>query len=132
MSKVRDVMGEITTASEQQSSGVEEITSAVEQMNEVTQSTAANAEESASSAEELTSQAQQLQQLVATFALSRRSGRPAHGGPSRSSTLARSETQPSGVVPSNGGGDKYPDSNGSSNRVSEELIPFEEDALRDF
>ncbi|RMH15392.1 MAG: methyl-accepting chemotaxis protein [Gemmatimonadetes bacterium] len=73
--RVREVMGEIAAASEQQARGVEQITAAVEQMNGVTQATAANAEESASAAEELTSQARSLEDLVREFRLGTASAR---------------------------------------------------------
>jgi methyl-accepting chemotaxis protein len=88
--RVREVLGEIAVASEQQTHGVEQINTAVDEMNGVTQETAANAEESASAAEELHAQATQMRSMVASFTLSRvdRSGggddgvfeEPANGG----------------------------------------------------
>ena len=68
--KVSEVMGEIATASDQQSQGIEQINSGVEQLNSVTQQNAANAEESSSVAEELSSQVAEMQSLVARFQLS--------------------------------------------------------------
>ncbi len=69
VARVREVMGEITAASEQQTEGVGQINGAVEEMNTVTQTTAASAEESASAAEELSSQAQRMAELVSQFTL---------------------------------------------------------------
>jgi len=68
--KVTNVMAEIATASDQQSEGVEQITTAVEQMNQLTQHVAANAEESASASEELAGQAREMQGMVDQFQLS--------------------------------------------------------------
>jgi methyl-accepting chemotaxis protein len=68
--RVREVMGAIASASEQQGQSVQQINGAVEQMNDVTQSTAASAEESASAAEELTAQASRVRELVGGFDLS--------------------------------------------------------------
>ncbi|MBI3791249.1 MAG: HAMP domain-containing protein [Gemmatimonadetes bacterium] len=68
--RVRDVMGEIAAASQQQDQGVAQINTAIDQMNGVTQQAAANAEESVSAAQELSSQAEQLTALVSDFTLS--------------------------------------------------------------
>jgi methyl-accepting chemotaxis protein len=68
--KVNDLIGEIASASKEQSQGIEQVNSAVSQMDKVTQQTAANAEESASSSEELSSQAEELQSMVAQFRIS--------------------------------------------------------------
>ncbi|HBF35347.1 TPA: hypothetical protein DDW35_12370 [Candidatus Sumerlaeota bacterium] len=56
---------EVTTASKEQSEGINQINSAIAQMDKVTQQVAANAEESASASEELSAQAQQMQGVVA-------------------------------------------------------------------
>jgi methyl-accepting chemotaxis protein len=112
---VRDVMGEIAAASEQQTRGVDEINIALEQMNLVTQETAANAEESASAAEELTAQAERVKDLVGSFTLSRieiLAGSRATRRVERSVTPARQDRGAGG--------------NGS-NRVGAEMIPFFED-----
>lgn len=66
-SKTREVdqyVGEIATASREQSNGVEQVNLAVTQMDKVTQSNAANAEETASAAEELNAQAESVQDAV--------------------------------------------------------------------
>jgi methyl-accepting chemotaxis protein len=72
--KVSAVMEEIAVASEEQTRGVQQINAAVEQMNQVIQQNAANSEESASAAQELSAQAAMLQDMVATFRLSRGDG----------------------------------------------------------
>jgi methyl-accepting chemotaxis protein len=65
--RVTGVMGAIVAASDQQASGVAQVTQAVEQINGVTQQVAANAEESASASAELAHQAATLTALVAAF-----------------------------------------------------------------
>jgi methyl-accepting chemotaxis protein len=67
--KVREVMGEISVASEEQASNVTQIDAAVDQMNSVTQGTAASAEESAGSAHELTGHASRMRELALSFTL---------------------------------------------------------------
>ncbi len=67
--RVRDIVAEITTASVEQSSGVQQVGEAVNQMDHATQRNAALVEESAAAAQSLQEQAQQLVQAVAVFKL---------------------------------------------------------------
>ena len=71
--RVSDIVGEISSASVEQSSGVEQVGLAVSQMDQATQQNAALVEESAAAAESLKGQAQQLVQAVAVFKVSGRS-----------------------------------------------------------
>lgn len=66
---VADLVTEISSASREQSSGIEQVTLAVSQMDEVTQQNAALVEEAAAAAESLEEQAQGLMQAVAKFKL---------------------------------------------------------------
>jgi methyl-accepting chemotaxis protein len=66
--QVNELMGRITTASETQSEGVEQVTLAATQLNQATQSSAANAEETAAASQELTSQAEMLDAIVQRLA----------------------------------------------------------------
>jgi methyl-accepting chemotaxis protein len=66
---VTDIMGEINSASREQSTGVNQVGEAVGQMDQVTQQNAALVEESAAAAESLKQQAQQLVSAVAVFKL---------------------------------------------------------------
>jgi methyl-accepting chemotaxis protein len=68
--RVTDIMGEISSASLEQSAGVGQVGEAVSQMDQVTQQNAALVEESAAAAESLRVQADQLVQAVAIFKLS--------------------------------------------------------------
>jgi len=65
--RVADVVSEISSASEEQSLGVNQIGEAVSQMEQVTQQNAALVEEGASAAESLRQQARQLVEAVAVF-----------------------------------------------------------------
>jgi len=64
---VTDIMGEISAASEEQSSGIDQVNRAVSQMDEVTQQNAALVEEAAAAAGSLQEQAQRLAEAVAVF-----------------------------------------------------------------
>ncbi|KQW10564.1 MULTISPECIES: methyl-accepting chemotaxis protein [unclassified Rhizobacter] len=68
--RVTDIMGEITSASVEQSAGVSQVGEAVTQMDRATQQNAALVEESAAAAESLKVQAAQLLANVAVFKLS--------------------------------------------------------------
>jgi methyl-accepting chemotaxis protein len=65
--RVTDLIGEISSASEQQSRGIAEVGSAVAQIDQGTQQNAALVEESAAAAESLKQQATQLIQAVGVF-----------------------------------------------------------------
>ena len=67
--RVTDIMGEITSASDQQSLGIEEVNRAVTQMDQTTQQNAALVEESAAAAGSLQSQAAVLVDVVGSFTL---------------------------------------------------------------
>ncbi|WP_338329170.1 methyl-accepting chemotaxis protein [Achromobacter denitrificans] len=67
--RVTDIMGEISAASEEQSSGIDQVNRAVSQMDEVTQQNAALVEEAAAAAGSLEEQARQLAQAVSVFKL---------------------------------------------------------------
>ena len=66
--KVTDLAGEIATASQEQSEGINQISKAVSTMDTVTQQNAANAEELAAASEELTAQAESLKTIVGELA----------------------------------------------------------------
>jgi methyl-accepting chemotaxis protein len=95
--KVTEIMGEIATASAEQSSGIQQVSEAVSQMDDVTQQNAALVEEAAAAAESLQGQAESLYSAVAHFQVSGQSlahsqtsgGRPVASG-------ARSAGKPAG------------------------------------
>ncbi len=67
--KTAELVMEISAASAEQSSGVEQINRAVQQLDQVTQMNASSAEEIASASEVLAKQAEQLQDTIAFFTL---------------------------------------------------------------
>ena len=69
IARVTDIMGEISAASTEQSTGVGQIGDAIAQMDQATQQNAALVEESAAAAESLKDQARQLVQVVSVFKL---------------------------------------------------------------
>lgn len=69
IAKVTGTVADISAASREQATGIDQVNQAVAQMNNVTQQNVANAEESSSSAEELASQAAELAALVGRFQL---------------------------------------------------------------
>ncbi len=62
--KVAHINAEVSTASEEQSRGIEQVNIAVAQMEKITQSNAASAEQSAAASEELSAQALELNDMV--------------------------------------------------------------------
>jgi methyl-accepting chemotaxis protein len=72
--RVTDIMSEISAASLEQSSGIEQVNQAITQMDEVTQQNAALVEEAAAAAESMEEQAQTLTQAVAIFKLDNSGG----------------------------------------------------------
>ena len=67
--RVSDVIGEITAAAVEQSSGIGQVNLAVNEIDEMTQQNAALVEQSAAAAESLKDQAQRLSQAVGQFNL---------------------------------------------------------------
>lgn len=65
--RVTDIMGEIASASSEQSTGIEQVNIAVSQMDSVTQQNAALVEEAAAAAQSMSEQAGSLLQAVARF-----------------------------------------------------------------
>jgi methyl-accepting chemotaxis protein len=116
--KVNDLIAEIAAASKEQAAGIKQVNDAVSQMDKVTQQNAANAEESASASEELSSQAAELQAMVAQFNIGK--------AVSRAPAIATKHTK---ALP----GLRSSDPARKPRIVSaEEVIPMDEDILKDF
>ena len=88
--KTSDLVQEIASASQEQSSGVAQINGAMGQLNQATQQNASASEELAATAEELGSQAEQLQQTMTFFRLddNPRGGTRNFAAPARSGKAA--------------------------------------------
>ncbi|MBG6241484.1 MAG: methyl-accepting chemotaxis protein, partial [Candidatus Symbiopectobacterium sp. Dall1.0] len=69
VTSVTDIMGEITSASSEQSKGISQVGQAVVEMDSVTQQNAALVEQSASASASLEEQARYLNQIVSIFQL---------------------------------------------------------------
>ncbi|MET3136749.1 methyl-accepting chemotaxis protein [Undibacterium sp. GrIS 1.2] len=67
--RVADIMSEITSASSEQSTGIEQVNQAITQMDEMTQQNAALVEQAAAAAASLHEQAEKLSQVVVVFKL---------------------------------------------------------------
>jgi methyl-accepting chemotaxis protein len=65
--RVSDIVGEISSASQEQRTGIEQVSQAVTQMDQVTQQNAALVEEAAAAAHSMAEQAQSLRDAVAVF-----------------------------------------------------------------
>ena len=87
--QVAQIMADISTASREQSSGIEQIGIAVSQMDEMTQQNAALVEEAAAAAESLEEQARTLADSVAVFKLGDGAGRPLVSGGQRRAVAPR-------------------------------------------
>ena len=75
--RVADIIGEITAAAAEQSSGIGQVNTAVNQLDQMTQQNAALVEESAAAAESLKEQAHRLAGVVGAFKLAREAHSPA-------------------------------------------------------
>jgi methyl-accepting chemotaxis protein len=69
VARVTDIMAEITTATREQTGGIEQVNEAIVQMDQVTQQNAALVEEAAAAATSMQEQAGHLAQLVSRFQL---------------------------------------------------------------
>ncbi|WP_409049285.1 methyl-accepting chemotaxis protein, partial [Enterobacter sp. R1(2018)] len=76
VTRVTDIMGEIASASDEQSRGIDQVALAVSEMDRVTQQNASLVEESASAAAALEAQASLLTQSVAAFRLNTKGAEP--------------------------------------------------------
>ncbi|MGK3122989.1 methyl-accepting chemotaxis protein [Candidatus Pantoea formicae] len=93
VAQVRQIMGEITSASDEQSTGINQISQAVNEMDLVTQQNAAMVEEAAMAAGGLEAQSDALEKLVAQFVLSSE-GTVQHTRPDVKSANKRQESLP--------------------------------------
>ncbi|MBF0350391.1 MAG: PAS domain-containing protein [SAR324 cluster bacterium] len=69
ITKVRDLVSEITAASREQASGISQINQGLNQIEQVTQQNSASSEQSAAAAEELSGQSIQLKEQLSRFRL---------------------------------------------------------------
>jgi methyl-accepting chemotaxis protein len=94
--KVTDIVGEIAAASQEQSSGIEEVNKAIVQMDELTQQNAALVEEAAAASESLGEQADDLSQMMTFFTVDNNAAVSVSAAPSNNArrTAKRPRTAP--------------------------------------
>ncbi|MDC8758548.1 methyl-accepting chemotaxis protein [Janthinobacterium fluminis] len=97
--RVADIMSDITAATQEQSSGIEEINRAITHMDEMTQQNSALVEESAAAAESLKDMAVSLTQAVGGFKLAERGHTPAPAARSAPLAVAAPRPAPAPAAP---------------------------------
>lgn len=136
-SKMGELVGEITAASSEQAQGIEQINVAVSEMDRVIQQNAANAEESASASQEMNAQAERLKGFVGNLT--------SMIGGGAQDVRAVIDVKGQGRQPAAPGiftaADKVVGNGGSTvprvvpqspKKRGEDVIPFNDDALKDF
>ena len=93
--RVTDIVAEISAASQEQASGIDQVNKAIMQMDETTQQNAALVEESASASQAMKDQAEQLMQQVAYFKVA--DGEHGSGAPAVKPTAVRREAPKTGA-----------------------------------
>jgi methyl-accepting chemotaxis protein len=86
--RVSDIMAEISAASKEQSSGIDQVNIAVSQMDKITQQNAALVEQSAAAAKSMEEQTIELSQIVSVFQIGRPAREAAGGRGKRSGAHA--------------------------------------------
>jgi uncharacterized phage infection (PIP) family protein YhgE len=145
VSKMGELVGEITAASDEQAKGIDQINRAVSEMDKVVQQNAANAEESSSVSEETSAQAESMkefiEQLVAVISGGSGSASAVNMNDFRGARAVPTGMRDFGFSKSSG---KKTGANGSMTRKgrddegpkvttkAEQLIPFIEERRADF
>jgi methyl-accepting chemotaxis protein len=145
VSKMGELVGEITAASDEQAKGIDQINRAVSEMDKVVQQNAANAEESSSVSQETSAQAENMnefiEQLIAVI-----SGGGGSASAVNVSGIRRARELPTGArgFAFDRGSDKKAGTNGQGahklmpgalsarNTKAEAMIPFDEEGRADF
>ena len=107
IAKTSDLVQEIASASQEQSSGVGQINGAMMQLNQATQQNASASEELAATAEELGGQAGQLQELMQFFKVTGGRQWAAQSAPVASKQAARSMSSLRAAQPDSGDFEKF-------------------------
>ncbi len=110
---VARLISEITSATNEQAQGVDQVNTAVAQMDKVTQMNAASAEESASAAEELSAQAGALNHMVDDLTILIEGGVGNGNGGQRRLAYAASAVRSIGMEPKGGNGNGHGNGNGN-------------------
>jgi len=142
--KVNTLTNEISTASGEQTEGIDQVSKAVQQMDEVTQQNAASAEETASASEEMSAQAQTLMDHIEVLSVKLGGTRemqtdPEKRGVKRNSTQTSKRIGTQGKMLKQHTIDDIPHANGGTNGDSkdssqqmtnpDQLIPMGDDEV---
>jgi methyl-accepting chemotaxis protein len=132
-SKVGELVGEISAASDEQSQGIEQINKATTEMEKVVQQNAANAEENASASEEMGAQAEEMKrfvgELVAMVGVGSSGKRDVHsGGNGRAAKVVRALT----FAPKEEKGKALASIDSVKKIGPEQVIPMNEEDFKDF
>jgi methyl-accepting chemotaxis protein len=131
VTKVTDIVAEISASAKEQAGGIDQVNRAVTEMNKVTQQNAANSEESSSAAAELSSQSEELAAMIGAFQLARQTSNTSHHM-AAAKVDKRLPAVQRGQQRTNGNGKNG--KNGSSSLKPEDIIPMDEEAatFKDF
>lgn len=88
ITKVSDLVAEITAASKEQATGIAEINTGLNQIDQVIQTNTANSEESAATSEQLSAQAARLNELLSQFTLQNSHGTSYSAAPAPQQALS--------------------------------------------
>jgi methyl-accepting chemotaxis protein len=136
--KVKDLVGEIAAASNEQAQGIGQISKAVAEMDQVVQQNAANAEESASASEELSAQAAQMKSVVGDLVILVEGGKGKtgrHGEAERTRPVMKKTGKGLSILAkSRGQLAKMPARKAGEARVvtPEQVIPLDDKEFKDF
>ncbi len=122
-SKVGELVGEISSASNEQSQGIGQVNTAVTEMDKVVQQNAASAEESASASEELNAQAEQMKSMVGELTAM-------VGGAKKSRTNLKGKSAHPVKIKKNK--DRALTVSTAQEISPEQVIPMDDDAFKDF
>jgi len=91
--RTAELVEEISAASNEQQSGVDQITMAIHQLDKIIQSNASSSEEMAATSEELAAQAEQLKETIEFFKISRDQKHRTAGSPGKTGTSVQLENK---------------------------------------
>jgi methyl-accepting chemotaxis protein len=128
--KISELVGGISSASNEQAQGIDQINKAISEMDKVIQQNAANAEESASAAQQMNGQAEQMKSFVDE--LSRMVGNGHRNGVASLKKLARKEVRQIQVPRSQKKKEAKPSPSKSREIRPEQVIPFGDGDFKDF
>ncbi|MDR3212007.1 MAG: methyl-accepting chemotaxis protein [Planctomycetota bacterium] len=135
--KVGSLITEITSATNEQAQGVDQVNTAVAQMDKVTQQNAASAEESASASEQLSAQAESLKAIVGELVVLVSGKGALNNPPPQPAARPANRRAGKNVSANNGSGNKRlpaPKSAGNEKKVMKPnaVIPLDGDGFGEF